>query len=280
MGTRSVVAQPQGDGWEGRYVHWDGYPLGGVGEAMFKAHEVLGGPAEMRRVLIDNEPAGWSILASKRVDFTMPPCWYDGDFPDRHGPVSYTARGEEGGDLIRHDSEDCGCEWAYVIGDQCLSVFERAHDDDSHMTGMFGIGSDQATWRLRGTIRWESATIQDELGIIECGRNYERCSHYAWHHFPEAGGTSYSTAVWLGLEPPGYRDVTHVLKGGVKYRLTGSGHWLVKGNGDRTHQWFSSVESPGGCQSEMFTHSHPKRGPAKPARGVTWLFEGLPARSN
>ena len=33
MGTRSIVAVPDGESWQGRYVHWDGYPTG-VGEVL------------------------------------------------------------------------------------------------------------------------------------------------------------------------------------------------------------------------------------------------------
>lgn len=32
MSTRSAIARPAGDGWEGRYHHFDGYPSG-VGAA-------------------------------------------------------------------------------------------------------------------------------------------------------------------------------------------------------------------------------------------------------
>lgn len=34
MGTRSVIAKPHGDGFMGKYCHWDGYPSG-VGAALW-----------------------------------------------------------------------------------------------------------------------------------------------------------------------------------------------------------------------------------------------------
>lgn len=160
MGTRSVVARPMGDGFEGRYVHWDGYPTG-VGAALLRGSQQLG-TAALRKLLVEDEKVGWSSLCN--ADFTLPPCWIDGAIDDApHGPTSYSARGETGDLLVTQDSEDSGTEWCYVIADECLSVFERAYPDGTHMTGWFGVGSDEAGWALRGTVKWDDPNA---LGIL------------------------------------------------------------------------------------------------------------------
>ena len=61
MSTRSVVARPTVDSWEGRYIHFDGYPTG-VGFELWcivKNEGVL----KAREVLI-NDNSGWSSLNS------------------------------------------------------------------------------------------------------------------------------------------------------------------------------------------------------------------------
>lgn len=75
MGTRSVVAKPVGDGFEGRYVHWDGYPSG-VGASLWKARqEHFSTVEEMVTYLIDEEPVGWSALGG--IDWSLPKGWHD-----------------------------------------------------------------------------------------------------------------------------------------------------------------------------------------------------------
>lgn len=85
MGIRSVVARPSGDGFEGRYVHWDGYPSG-VGASLWAAHHGhFGGDVEaMQRYLIDDEPVGWSSLAG--IDWDLPKGWHDAH--DRNAPCA------------------------------------------------------------------------------------------------------------------------------------------------------------------------------------------------
>lgn len=82
MGTRSIVAEPHGDGFRGRYVHWDGYPSG-VGASLFEAYRTRfeGDHEAMTLYLIDEEPVGWSVLAG--IDWTLPKGWHDS-----HGPES------------------------------------------------------------------------------------------------------------------------------------------------------------------------------------------------
>lgn len=76
MSTRSAIARPAGDGWEGRYHHWDGYPTGLGSELWSLFHGRFEGDVEaMRRVLIDEHPAGWSTIVG--ADWSQEPGFVD-----------------------------------------------------------------------------------------------------------------------------------------------------------------------------------------------------------
>jgi len=122
MSTRSIVAKPAGDSWEGRYVHFDGYPTG-VGQALFNSyHAHFGGDIKaMREALIDAEPVGWSDFGD--YNLSLPGQWL-AEFPSDEerpntGPRSYSARGEtpRNGEADVRRPEDGGEEWVYVLAD-------------------------------------------------------------------------------------------------------------------------------------------------------------------
>ena len=72
MSTRSVIARPSPEGgFRGRYCHYDGYPAH-QGRLLFDAvtGHFDGDPEAACRYLIDEHPAGWSVLGG---DFTVPP---------------------------------------------------------------------------------------------------------------------------------------------------------------------------------------------------------------
>lgn len=129
MGTRSIVAKPVGDGWFGRYCHWDGYPEG-VGLALLDGYEWLGYDALVKK-LIDDEQVGWSSLAG--TDLTLEPTWYEMG-KSGPNPTSYTARGETDELHFTESSEDySGAEWLYIMAP--AGIFVAAGN-----FGMFGMG--------------------------------------------------------------------------------------------------------------------------------------------
>ena len=124
MGTRSVIVRPTPvGGFYGTYCHYDGYPAH-QGRVLFEAvtgH--FGGDTDAAcRYLIDEHPAGWSVLHG---DFTIPPgyrlptdpddlrnqCYCHGD---RHDPPRPP--------LDDHTASDAWVDYAYVIGPDRLQV--------------------------------------------------------------------------------------------------------------------------------------------------------------
>jgi hypothetical protein len=76
MGTRGVIARAAGDGFAGRYHHWDSYPEG-LGKALWDlAHGRFRNDLEgMMRFLIDEHPAGWSTIVG--ADFSQTPGFHE-----------------------------------------------------------------------------------------------------------------------------------------------------------------------------------------------------------
>lgn len=173
MGTRAVIAKPAGDGWVGRYHHWDGYPAG-LGETLVAWHEKIG-PERLIEILVDGEKVGWSTING--ADLGLPKTWNDEELPAEHGPLSYSARGETDEWLITHDGEDGGTEWAYVITSAGVTVFERRFgrgesEDQGHGTGAFGFGASDTEhggyWLLIGTVK-----SGDEEAMRQLDPSYE-----------------------------------------------------------------------------------------------------------
>jgi hypothetical protein len=148
MGTRAVIAKPDGDGWKGRYHHWDGYPSG-LGATLIAAKDKhFGGDlAKMTKHLIDDEKVGWSTI--NVVNPAGPPSW--DELASRNvNPQSYTARGEthpdEDGMWIHStDKEVSGAEWAYVLFEDGIDVYEGDY-------GVFGVGG--GNFKLLRRIAW------------------------------------------------------------------------------------------------------------------------------
>ena len=83
MSTRSVIARPTPEGgFHGTYCHYDGYPAH-QGRVLFEAvtGHFGGDPDAACSYLIDQHPAGWSVLGG---DFTVPPGYRIGHDPQGH----------------------------------------------------------------------------------------------------------------------------------------------------------------------------------------------------
>jgi hypothetical protein len=169
-------------GFIGRYHHWDSYPTG-LGATLWALHRDRydGDTTAMRAELIAAHPAGWSTINGADWDlepgFTDcttcdKPGWmhyvqnypaHDLPRPEPYAPGTYAAydhlaerpevspgpacychgsRAEEEM-FVRSDGDDCGAEWAYVLADDALVIYERRWNrTGAHMTGMFGFGAD------------------------------------------------------------------------------------------------------------------------------------------
>jgi hypothetical protein len=235
VSTNGIIARSTGERtFVGRYHHWDSYPSG-LGVALvdlYRGH-FKRDLTRMLHVLLDEHPAGWSTIVHK--DFALKPGFTNiaqrpegmsiEEFQNRRlnrRPQCYCHghRHEEG--WIADEKSDCGAEWAYVF--ETIS----AHDDESerkilHVLYPEKNQSGEYGWKEAGQIDLDST---DEISwtTIECGENFERCSHMAWYHGVVPKTCNLGMQTWLGNRPldPIHDPVAYVIDG-KKYKATGSG---------------------------------------------------------
>ena len=180
MGTRSVVAFQEGDGWRGRYVHFDGYPSARVPDLLTI---VARDGVEAAIKTITETWAGWSSLDAYQPDITgvtpdanaawdspemqasrfAPGGGYDdGRFANVPGyGIAYVA---ESGQIdpdhwIDHTDTDIWLEWAYVLNDRRLSVWKRNWDDATRP---------ERPWDCVGVIAWDATPQEVEQFLAIC----------------------------------------------------------------------------------------------------------------
>lgn len=122
MGTRSVIAVEHGDGWRGRYCHWDGYPTG-VGEALRQIVKRDGLDTAIRTLTQDYY--GWSNVNAQDQQ-ELHKGYQDGRFAAVPGyGIAYTTHQGQSRPEQWHTSDDreSWCEWAYVLTATGIDVY-------------------------------------------------------------------------------------------------------------------------------------------------------------
>lgn len=118
MATRSIIAVPYGDGWKGRYAHWDGYP-DWMGQALWRIVQRDG--VEGARNILTNVNRYWS-----NVD---PTCSGLGDWQDDgrfrfvkgYGVAGTSAQAKDEW-IYSTDFDYWGTEYVYVLADDGLMI--------------------------------------------------------------------------------------------------------------------------------------------------------------
>ena len=151
MSTRSVLARVKGDGFEGRYAHCDGYPTA-RGKELFESYRELGSAeALIKYALREGESGYWSSYCppSELVEADRSTPEGEAAFQNSYKTgIRYNwAHETDSFDLIQSDGDNWGTEWAYVIADKGLSVFEARYKDNDYK---------QPFWAYIGTYAWDS----------------------------------------------------------------------------------------------------------------------------
>lgn len=173
MGTRGVIARVTGDGFEGRYHHWDSYPTQ-LGRSLYTFAQQIG-VKRLLEILVDEHVVGWSTINGH--DITKTPGYlelgkrHDGEperFTDAHtawertqGPQCYCHgdRHETEPLLITDVSADAGAEWAYAINEDTLGmvVYKRVYT------------SSESKWRLVGVVHLDAP--EPDWAALEAGED-------------------------------------------------------------------------------------------------------------
>lgn len=132
MSTRGAIARVTGDGFEGRYHHWDSYPTG-LGKTLWEKYhgEFESDLERMLQALIDEHPSGWSTINEEYDCY----CHTKGSEPEQ---------------LVTHeDAQACGCEYVYAFDtpSRTMAVLSSYRRNGDKMIGMFGMGDKEAVWK-------------------------------------------------------------------------------------------------------------------------------------
>jgi hypothetical protein len=302
MRTRSIIARATGEGkFQGRYHHWDGYPNGGVGTTLV---ELCRGFFKrdldrMLRVLLD-EHTGWSTIVHK--NFKLKPGYtsdrvkrlpgMDSDdkktreqayqayykLPDMARPQCYCHGARSESDDLYDETSDCNAEWAYVF-ETVPEHDEQPEQKILHVLYPETNEAKQLAWKEAGRIDLNS---EDKIDWehIECGADLERCSHYAWVHFPQLKGLNLGTQKFLGREPMELRDAIGFIIDGKRVKNTGSGGdsdylnrsaWRTSGRTHPPNTWIQTVVYGNGRRADIPVALRTSEG-TKPFPGVKWIF--------
>lgn len=195
MSTRSVCAVPTATGFRGRYVHSDGYPSHMVPTYLaLVARDGL--PAVLKKITEDRY--GWSQLNPNQPDISgieiaeRKPGGYasrfpydspeymadifalmysDGRFANEPGyGIAYTTVADQSSpdEWVETGKDSWGTEWAYVLTDEGIAVYERAHErysgdrwDETKIAFFDGEPGKRAGWLLRGNVPWDATDYPD-----------------------------------------------------------------------------------------------------------------------
>lgn len=161
------------------------------------------------------------------------------------------------------DTAHSWLEWVYIIDEPTEAIHVLSLDARPHHVG---------------DLRFDTAP---NFKVLECGEGYERCKHYAWHHFPEIDQQGslgqLGTRYYLGLQP--MRNIEQACafeKKGCRYQRLGSGmHGSYAQRfgiyAPDPNAWYEWVEDENGEKTHMAVARISKRG-RFPYRGVTWVF--------
>lgn len=157
MGTRSILAVPYGDGWRGRYCHWDGYPThnGARIWALVQEH----GLDEVARMLVIDH-YGWSSLSERSSRTPLGDGYDDGRFAlvDGYGVAYTTEEGQSDPDeWITHDGDKWGTEWLYVLAKGGLMVAKVSFSDEVEFLGTFRWDGPEPDWSAIESRGYEEA---------------------------------------------------------------------------------------------------------------------------
>lgn len=143
MGTRSVIAKAEGDGWvKGRYCHLDGYPSSQAIQ-LARIVEAKGSVDAALDVLLKHS---WSSLDPDSMLSSQD----DDRFSVYSGVGKSNDQGKDGADdedWIFRNSDGWGTEWAYALSDAGLLVSSYKYSNQE--------------WIVRGFWRWEDVLSAD-----------------------------------------------------------------------------------------------------------------------
>ena len=137
----------------------------------------------------------------------------------------------------------------------------------------------------------ELAGPKPDWTVVECGENFERCSHYGWVHKLTPKTCNLSTQTWLGNRPLEFHDAVAFIIGGKRFASTGCGGSsefystaLARQHGHRqsypARTWVASVKARNGKRFDVPVAKVISDGKFVPLPEVVWIFPPTKANPN
>jgi len=151
MSTRSVLAIQNGDGFKGRYAHWDGYPSCRAVQ-LFQTYKELFNDAELVRqyAVKPNLNGSWSSYSPPSEVANR-----EASKPDSRTMNDTYNEDTSNEGWIYSDGDHWGTEWAYVIGDKALSIFFWKYSE----------GYTEGSWVFCGAYDWNKEHNWEQLEL-------------------------------------------------------------------------------------------------------------------
>lgn len=119
MATRSIVAEPRGNDWYGRYVHWDGAPETRL--PILQRMVSRDGVTRVREVLL-HENTSWSSLCDTQTQL--------GEYDDEermtcvanYGVAHTDLPSDDEWEFTKESPEFAWAEYLYILGDESIVV--------------------------------------------------------------------------------------------------------------------------------------------------------------
>jgi len=258
MSTRSVIARvgkTEGE-FIGRYFHWDGSPTtrGPLLWKMLHSEFKCVLPA-MLRYLLDEHTAGWSSPESRSC-YCHPWLSERPEFRNRPAEESFEYTQEQ----VQRGETDI--EYLYVFDEEKNTLAVRDVSGDAE-------------------ILTDLAGPEPDWTVIECGENFERCSHYAWYHNLLPKTSNLSTKTWLGYRLLDFHDAVGFAIKGKRYASTGCGRSSNYHDDDRgkfpANTWVATVKAKNGRRIDVAV-AKMVGNEYKPIPGVVWIYP--PTKNN
>jgi hypothetical protein len=124
MSTASVVAVQNGNGWKGRYVHWNGYPTWQAAQllALLKRD----GYEKVAKTIVTGRTYGWSVIDPSKTE--PDPLLGDRAKLVKGYGIAYTAKQDiTAKDWVTSENvgEWIGISWVYVLLKDAVLVARR-----------------------------------------------------------------------------------------------------------------------------------------------------------
>ena len=119
MATRSIVAEPSGNGWYGRYVHWDGAPETRL--PILQRMVARDGVTRVREVLL-HENTSWSSLCDTQAELD------ENDDADRmkavenYGVAHIDLPSDDEWHFTQDSPEYAWAQYLYILADENIVV--------------------------------------------------------------------------------------------------------------------------------------------------------------